>query len=115
MSSQPICKKCGSFYVHWSFEDEVFICHQCNDFFFDDQYAEEHRYSLNLVDFQLTEIPAWVFRKKDLKKINLSSEPDDWFHADICNRITAVSSDIGLLTKLQDIDFDNNNISVIPS
>ena len=36
---------------------------------------KEYKYSLDLVDYGLTEIPDWVYERKYLKEIDLSAEP----------------------------------------
>ena len=65
---------------------------------------------LNLVDQNLTEIPYWVFNEEETTFLDVSSEPEDSFHAFDANRISYISPSIGLLKNLEELDFSGNRI-----
>jgi Leucine-rich repeat (LRR) protein len=115
MSDQLNCPDCGSSIIARSQEDEGFVCMNCKHIFPYGEENEEYKYSLNLVDYGLTEIPDWVYERKYLKEIDLSAEPDDPFHAPFVNRISVISSGIGQLSDLEELDISSNSISFIPS
>jgi hypothetical protein len=114
MSSQLTCPECGSSLMARSQQDEGFVCMNCKHIIPYGEAEEEFKYSLDLVDCGLTEIPDWVYERKYLKEIDLSAEPDDPFHAPFVNRISAISSGIGQLTDLEELDISSNIISGIP-
>jgi len=88
LSREPVCENCGSTSVCWDPEIDEFICTKCDHHLDCEDLVEEIKYKLDLVDFQLTEIPDWVFTKTYLKEIDLSAEPSDSFHYPFINRIS---------------------------
>lgn len=113
MPTRSICPACGSSVVARSQEDEGFICVNCKHHFPYGESEEEFKYSLDLVDYGFTEIPEWVYNRKYLKKIDLSAEPYDPFHAPFVNMISEITSGIGNLTNLEELDLSSNIISAI--
>jgi len=114
MSSELICPECGSPVVTWDQAVEEFRCARCNTYFSNEDHIEQYFYKLDLVDWQLNTIPGWVFPRWYLKKIDLSSEPNDSFHAPFCNRINEIPPEIRYLVNLEELDLAHNNIEAVP-
>ncbi len=114
MPSELICPDCGSHRVAWDQAMEEFLCVQCNTYFGNEDQIEQYFYKLDLVDWQLDTIPGWVFPRWYLKNIDLSSEPNDSFHAPFCNRINDIPPEIRFLVYLEKLDISHNNITVVP-
>jgi hypothetical protein len=113
-SCQTTCPNCGSVCIARDQAEEGYICFNCQHHFPYGEAEEEFKYSLDLVDWGLVEIPEWVFERHYLKKLDLSAEPSDPFHAPFVNCITSIPDKIGLMTDLEELDLSGNMISVIP-
>ena len=86
------CPKCGSYHVGWIQDLEEFKCTQCDTHFNNEDHIENYFYKLDMVDYELREIPGWVFQRWYLKNIDLSSEPNDSYHWPFFNRIEDIWS-----------------------
>ena len=64
MTSQLTCPECGSRSMARSQEDEGYICMKCKHIIPYGEDEVEYKYSLDLVDYRLTEIPDWVYKRK---------------------------------------------------
>lgn len=114
MSSNTTCPNCGSVCMTRDQAEEGYICLNCQHHFPYGEAEEEFKYSLDLVDWGLVEIPEWVFERNNLKKLDMSAEPYDPFHAPFINRISSIPPKIGLMTDLEELDLSGNMISLIP-
>ena len=114
MPSQLICENCNSFKVYWNHEEELFVCDQCGHHFRIEDLADQYRCSINLVDMRLTEIPKYFYKREYIKKMDFSAEPHDPFHFSSVNRISSISSGIGRITDLEELDLTSNIVKAIP-
>jgi Leucine-rich repeat (LRR) protein len=114
MPNQITCEKCGSIPVYWSLEEEEFVCEKCHHRFYNEELTKDFKYSPDLVDLRLSQIPEFIYDRKYIKKIDLSAEPYDSHHAPFANFISSISSKIGLLEDLEEFDITYNNIKDLP-
>jgi hypothetical protein len=114
MASQLICEKCSSLLVYWDYEKEIFVCEKCAHHFPIKDLADQYRCSIHLADMRLTKFPEYFYKRTYIKKIDLSAEPGDPFHGPFVNRIASISSRIGRITDLEELDLTANIVKVIP-
>lgn len=114
MPSRLICEKCDSLLVYWDYEKEIFVCEKCAHHFAIKDLADQYRRSINLVDMRLTKFPEYFYKRTYIKKIDLSAEPVDPFHGPFANRISSISSKIGRITDLEELDLTSNIVKAIP-
>ncbi len=114
MPSQLLCEKCNSYKVYWNYEEEIFVCDQCKHHFCIKDLADQYRLSIDLVDMRLTEIPKYFYKRDYIKKMDFSAEPHDPFHGPFVNRISSISSQIGRMTALEELDLTGNIVKAIP-
>ena len=114
MPVRLICEKCGSFLVYWNHEEEIFVCDKCDHHSLFGDLADQYRCSISIIDFQLREIPEYLYERKYIKKLDFSAEPSDPFHAPFANRISSISSRIGRITDLEELDLSGNILEEVP-